>query len=523
MKEQSTVAVIGAGSSGLSMLKTLRENGFKATLYERRSQVGGLWAYSDDPTMTSALKSTTANISKYTCGMTDFPMPDKYPYHLTQAQFQEYMELYATHFDMMKDIVFNALLKRVVRNEQDTKWLIEVVIDGKLQIIEYDKVAFCHGYQTRAKIPDFEGREKFEGIVIHSQVYRKVDDFKGKRVVVVGVGATAGDIIRELIPAAEKVYASHRRGMMAIQKWRNGTPADLLATRRRRQVAMFLQRNFPSAMRVLADLGCRYVLYSTYGKLDPSWRVTPFPSVTLSIAAAAENIIPSFKDGTLTSLHGLKRFVGPRSIEFEDGTIIDDIDAVICATGYTADFTVAPFIETSRPPNYGGPPIARLWMNLFPPKYADSICFLCYSAYGKNNGFSFSDVISLAVSNVWRGAHPVPSQEEMEKQVDKHQQWVASRWRLENSIDPSMVKQWEFQGWLHEAAGTGLENLGWGWKGWKFWFQDREMYNLMNNGVETAYAFRFFETGKRKAWPGAREAIIHANKAVKMFPIKGMK
>ncbi|KAI1373153.1 putative dimethylaniline monooxygenase [Hypoxylon crocopeplum] len=523
MKEQLTVAVIGAGSSGLSMLKTLREDGFKVTLYERRKQVGGLWAYSDDPTMTTALRSTEANISKYTCGMTDFPIPDKYPHHLTQADFQEYMELYARHFDMLKDIVFNAFLKRVVRNEEDTKWQVEVVIDGKLQVLEYDKVAFCHGYQTKAQMPTLENCEEFEGIVIHSQAYRNPEDFKGKKVVVVGVGSTAGDIIKELVPVASKVYASHRRGMLILKKWKNGTPTDLMITRRRRQMTLFLQSNFPNAARAIADLGCRYLMRSTWGQLDPTWRVTPFPSITLAIPSTGENIITSLKDGTLTSLHGLKRFVGPRSIEFDDGTVFDDIDAVICATGYSADFDVAPFVEQSRPANYSGPPIARLWMNLFPPKYADSMCLLCYSGFGKNNGFSFSDVVSMAVSNIWRGVHPIPSREIMEKQIDTHHMWVASRWRLDNAISVSIVKQWVFQGFLHDAAGTGMENLGWGWKGWKFWAQDRKMYNLMNHGLETAHAFRFFETGKRKAWPGAREAIIHANKAAKMFPIKGMR
>lgn len=86
------------------MLKALREDGFKVTLFERRSQVGGLWAYSDDKNVTSALPSefflaaelsrmilsatqvrkavltnktaTRANISKYTCGFSDFPMPE---------------------------------------------------------------------------------------------------------------------------------------------------------------------------------------------------------------------------------------------------------------------------------------------------------------------------------------------------------------------------------------------------------------------------------------------------------------
>lgn len=47
------------GTCGLSTLKTLREDGYKVTSYERRERVGGLWAYTDDPSMTSALKSSS--------------------------------------------------------------------------------------------------------------------------------------------------------------------------------------------------------------------------------------------------------------------------------------------------------------------------------------------------------------------------------------------------------------------------------------------------------------------------------
>jgi dimethylaniline monooxygenase (N-oxide forming) len=43
------------------MLKTLRDDGFKVTCYERRSQVGGLWAYTDDTSMTSVLRSEYAS------------------------------------------------------------------------------------------------------------------------------------------------------------------------------------------------------------------------------------------------------------------------------------------------------------------------------------------------------------------------------------------------------------------------------------------------------------------------------
>lgn len=285
----------------------------------------------------------------------------------------------------------------------------------------------------------------------------------------------------------------------------------------------FLQNRFPNLSRWLLDKAVNIMIKRMFPDVDPAWGLIPAPSVALTPRALNENIIPFLKDGSLKSLPGIKCFTGPRSIEFTDGTILDDIDVVVCATGYLADFSAAPFLEHSRSSDkgYAGPDFVRLWKNLFPPKYADSIAMLCYSALGKSNGFSFSDVTSMAVSNVWRGVHPIPPASEMEKQVDAHHDWVASRWRMDDKVDVSMVKQWEYQSFLHDAAGTGMENLGWGWKGWKFWFEDPKMSYMMNHGVETAHAFRFFDTGKRKQWEGAREAIIHMNKLVQSnFPLK---
>jgi len=109
----------------------------------------------------------------------------------------------------------------------------------------------------------------------------------------------------------------------------------------------------------------------------------------------------------------------------------------------------------------------------------------------------------------------------MESAIDAHHAWLTTCWRADTtpgSFDASMVRSWEFQAFLHEAAGTGMENLGWGWKGWRFWLRDPKMSRLMNHGIETAHAFRYFETGKRKTWPGARDAIIHMNELVRKLP-----
>lgn len=513
------------------MLKQLRDDGFAVSGFERRDKVGGLWAYSDNTSYTTALPRTMANISKFTCGFSDFPMPDKYPIYMKTEHFQDFMENYARHFDILKDWNLNTTVNKASRNADDTKWALEVETAAEgTRTLEFDKVVFCHGYQTRAIVPTFEGQDKFEGTITHSQQYRSPLAFKGKRVLVLGLSSTVGDIVPDLMPhAAAPVYLSHRRGAMPFRRFRKGVPNDTQVTWRRRQMSHLMQRYCPSLAKVLADSFLTFFARVMFPNLRPEWRLLPIPSILLRLPGSFENIMPYLEDGSLRSVHGLKRFLGPKSVELMDGTVLDDVDAVLLCTGYRADWAVGQsFMETSVPKAHGfdkdpggGGPIYRLYMNLFPPKHADSCAMLCYSAFGKSNGFSFADVTSMAVSNVFRGAEPLPPREAMDAWVDANQEWVASRWRLDHGVDTSMVKQWEFQGWLHRAAGTGMENLSpLSWKGWRFWWQDRKLYKLMNDGVETAHMYKYFETGKRETWDGAAEAILHANEVIKkVLPI----
>lgn len=450
---------------------------------------------------------------------------------MSPSEFQEYMESYAGTFDLFKDIVLNTAVRNVRRDSTDSKWVLDIETTGtgegetKGEMVSYDKVVFCHGYQTKANFPRWEGQEAFAGTITHSQAYRTPEPYKDKTVVVLGLGSSSGDIVPNLAPVARKIYISHRRGAIPARRVIKGAPGELNITWRRRRISQFMSRHFPGLSRLAADFAAKYLVKSMFGKLDPAWKLEPFPNITLSLPGVWENVIPLLKDGTVTSISGVKRFVGPKSIEFDDGTVLDDVDALILCTGYQADWSIAPFVETSTPktPGYGGPAMYRLYMNMFPPRYATSCALLNYSAYGKNNGFSFADVHSAAISSVFRGIEPLPAREEMERHIDEHQEWVAGRWLLDPHCDTSAVKQWEFQGFLHRAAGTGMENVGWGWKGWKFWFQDRKMYHLINHGPETAHGFRYFDTGRRKKWDGAREAIIHINEVVKArFPDKDL-
>ncbi len=92
---------------------------------------------------------------------------------MTGTQVGEFLDDYAAKFDLKGDILLQSTVKKVTRNADDTKWLVEYERRGSAETREFDKIAFCHGYQTRASRPTFKGQEKFEGIIMHSQEYRK--------------------------------------------------------------------------------------------------------------------------------------------------------------------------------------------------------------------------------------------------------------------------------------------------------------------------------------------------------------
>jgi dimethylaniline monooxygenase (N-oxide forming) len=129
-----------------------------------------------------------------------------------------------------------------------------------------------------------------------------------------------------------------------------------------------------------------------------------------------------------------------------------------------------------------------------------------------NPVFLLSDVASMALAQIWKGASRLPSKEEMNFQVNEQHKWIANLAR-NGPVSPGLVKGIDWMEWAEEAAGLGLaQNLGYGIKGWYFWLTDRTFCRMVMDGVLLPFHYRLFETGKRKSWEGARDAIIKVNK-----------
>lgn len=119
---------------------------------------------------------------------------------------------------------------------------------------------------------------------------------------------------------------------------------------------------------------------------------------------------------------------------------------------------------------------------------------------------------SMAIAQVWKGATALPCLSAMSKAVEEQHAWLAECAQQGTNVSPGMVDPGAWVRAMDDLAGTGVnEYLGYGWKGWAFWWRDKRFCRLLMDGIWSPHVHRLFE-GKRKPWVGAREAIELANK-----------
>src|SRR6516164_8020728 len=110
---ETQVAVLGAGSSGLAVMKSLRERGLAVEGFERGSDVGGLWRYENDNGLSAAYRSLRTNVSRSRMQYPSFAMPTSYgdfPHH---SEMAAYLRAYADAHGLRGSIRFRTTVERL--------------------------------------------------------------------------------------------------------------------------------------------------------------------------------------------------------------------------------------------------------------------------------------------------------------------------------------------------------------------------------------------------------------------------
>ncbi|WP_217169146.1 NAD(P)/FAD-dependent oxidoreductase [Streptomyces sp. AC512_CC834] len=330
------VCVIGAGLSGLAVAHALKERGISFVCLEKAPDVGGIWRQPRAGERGPGYGSLHLNTAKQLTGYADFPMPSSYPLYPRHSQVADYLRSFA-EWDGLLDHVELRTEVVSVRREPDGMWtVVSRGADGARASRRFEQVVVASGHHTDPALPDPlpPGADSFDGTILHSLDYRDGSDFDGRRVVVVGLGASAVDIAADLSRHAAYTVLSVRRGLHIVPKQLFGMSVDEIAEAPWWNEMSFDERRGWVEQALLVARG----RLSDYGLPEPDHPV--FSSAT----TLSDEILSRIRHGAVTPKPAIASFDGDRVV-FTDGSS-ETADAVVYCTGFHMTF---PFLPAGCP------------------------------------------------------------------------------------------------------------------------------------------------------------------------------
>ncbi|SDO24193.1 4-hydroxyacetophenone monooxygenase [Cryobacterium flavum] len=214
---QFRVAVIGAGMSGVAAAFRLKQAGVDFVVFEKNPSVGGTWYENSYP----GCRLDTHNFA-YSYS---FAQKRDWPYHYSQRDdIFGYFSSVAEKKGLLDSIRFETTVLSAAYRATDSLWALRYrTADG--EVLEYfNAVISAVGQLNNPMIPDFVGANKFTGEAWHTAAWRHDVDLKGKRVAVIGAGASAFQVIPAIASEVDHLTVFQRNA-----PWMYPTPNYLEA------------------------------------------------------------------------------------------------------------------------------------------------------------------------------------------------------------------------------------------------------------------------------------------------------
>ena len=192
--EQFDAIIIGAGVTGLYQLYRLRQLGLTVRVFEDGGGVGGTWYWNRYPGARFDSESYTYGYSFSEELLQEWDWKEHYS---GQPENERYLNYVADKFDLRRDILFDARVTSAAYDEGENRWQVQTE-DGRRA--EAPFLITAVGVLSARYIPDFAGIDSFKGDWCHTARWPKEGmDLTGKRVGVIGTGATAVQLIPEIV------------------------------------------------------------------------------------------------------------------------------------------------------------------------------------------------------------------------------------------------------------------------------------------------------------------------------------
>jgi 4-hydroxyacetophenone monooxygenase len=203
-KKDFRVLIIGAGMSGLLAAIRMQQAKIPFTVVDKNKEVGGTWFVNTYP---GCRVDNPNHLYSYS-----FEPNHDWPYHFsTQPLLWKYFQGVADKYGLRPNIRFQTEVIESVYDETHALWKTRVrTADGKEETLVSNAVITAVGQLSRPRLPDIKGIETFKGKSFHSATWDHSVDLKGKRVAVIGTGASAFQFVPEIAPDVAQLYVFQR-------------------------------------------------------------------------------------------------------------------------------------------------------------------------------------------------------------------------------------------------------------------------------------------------------------------------
>lgn len=332
------VVVVGGGFAGLGMALRLEQSGITDfVVLERASDVGGTWRDNHYPGCACDVPSHLYSYSfKRWHGWSRVFAP--------QREIHEYIRRFAEEHDLYRHVEYDADLVSAVFDETEQVWRCRTR-DGRRYVCQW--LVSATGGLSNPLIPNLPGTERFRGVMFHSATWKHDYDLRGKRVAVIGTGASAIQFVPEIQPQVAELHVFQRTAPWVLPKPDRAFTRWELAAFRLFPVLTWLYRTWlfwtwelrlvaflkPDRwMRIAEKWGRDHIERSIE---DPELRkaVTPDYTPGCKRILLSNNYYPSLDQPNVEVITSGVAEIREHSVVTRDGREIE-VDAIIYGTGF---------------------------------------------------------------------------------------------------------------------------------------------------------------------------------------------
>ncbi|KAJ9621616.1 hypothetical protein H2203_007105 [Taxawa tesnikishii (nom. ined.)] len=349
------VICIGAGVSGLMVSYKHKyapavADYMDLIIYEKNHDVGGTW-------LNNTFPGVGCDVPAHIYTFPFAPNPNWSRFYVPGAEVWQYIKDTTSKYGLDETVRFNSKIIEAIWNNTDGKWDIKIEANGEIISDRADVLINSSGLLSRHRWPDIKGLESFQGKLTHSAAWDPELTWEGKRVAIIGNGASGIQILPQMPLHLTKSGRNFKYTEEEKQEFRDN-PAKLTEVRKQIEHAFnsfyyALFKDSPAHKDIAAAVKKQM---EDWLNRDPELcrKLIPEYDVGCRRLTPGESYLEALQEDNVSMQFGEILEITPTGIPTKGG--IEEFHVIVCATGFDLSFR-PPWIQVGK----NGTDLATLW------------------------------------------------------------------------------------------------------------------------------------------------------------------